>query len=207
MEFRNRRETDLERELRARRPQARDQFVEMLGRQFAAPKRRIGFRFAPRVGLVAAATVVLAASLGVAGAVGYAKSSVQSFSDSIYHIVQPPSSKSTSTLIKSSKRLKLSLLKKGGKGDSGPTGDSGSGGTPTGDTGSGGTPTGDPGNGNGGIPTGDPGGRHDPFKEEYDHHVDICHEGHMVLVPFHLYFYLLEHGKDYRPARDCRPRR
>ena len=204
MAFRDRHETDLERELRARRPQARDQFVEMLGRQFAAPKRRIGFRPAPRFALVAAATVVLAASLGVAGAVGYAKSSVTSFSNSIYHIVQPPSSKSTlvqvskrAKLSHRAKRLKLSLLKKGGS----PTGDSGSTGSPTGDPGNGNS------NGNGGIPTGDPGGRHDPFGEEYDHHVDICHEGHVVLVPFHLYFYLLEHGKDYRPARDCRPRR
>src|SRR5579862_3347582 len=108
MAFRNRRETDLERELRARRPHARDQFVEMLGRQFAAPKRRTGFRPEPRFALVAAATVVLAASLGVAGAVGYAKSSVTSFSDSIYHIVQPPSSKSSSTLLKLSKRAKSS---------------------------------------------------------------------------------------------------
>lgn len=190
MAFRNRRETDLERELRARRPQARDQFVEMLGRQFAAPKRRIGFGAVPRVGLVAAATVVLAASLGAAGAVGYATSSVHALSTSVFHIVRAPSSKATSISHKlsikktSGKHVKVRKVRKG----------------------TGGTPTGDPGNGSGGTPTGDPGQRHDPFGEEYDHHVDICHEGHMVLVPAHLYFYLLEHGKDYRPAADCRRR-
>ena len=93
MRFRNR-ETDLERELRAQRPQPREQFVHMLsGRPSPASKpARTGVpgRIAPRIVLVAVVTLVLAASLGVTGALGHAGSSLQSFGASLYHVVDSP---------------------------------------------------------------------------------------------------------------------
>lgn len=171
MGFRKRRETDLERDLRAQRPQPRDQFVQMLGRQFAATKPRTSFRAAPRIALVAAVTVVLAASLGVAGAVGYAKNSVQSFSTSVYHIVQTPSSKSTSNSQNSPNHQNGGKDGKDGSNNGGGDGD---------------------------------GHGHQPFHHEYDHDVDICHNGHMESVPSKQYFYELKHGKGFHRAEDCR---
>lgn len=89
-------ETKLERELRAQRPQARDEFVRMLSRQVAPLER--GPRFAlPKVALVAAVTVVLAVSLGVAGAFGAARGPVRTFSVSVAHLVAPPHSPSSAT--------------------------------------------------------------------------------------------------------------
>ena len=89
-------ETKLERELRAQRPQARDEFVRMLSRQVAPLER--GPRFAlPKVALVAAVTVVLAVSLGVAGAFGAARGPVRTFSVSVVHLVAPPHSPSSAT--------------------------------------------------------------------------------------------------------------
>lgn len=79
------RETDLERELRAQRPQPREQFVQMLsGQGVAPPKARR--RRAPAFALIAAVTVLLAASLGVAGALGNASHSLQTFYTSASHI-------------------------------------------------------------------------------------------------------------------------
>ena len=94
MRFRNR-ETDLERELRAQRPQPREQFVQMLSGREAphkptptpTPKLRPNRRPAPRIALVLVVSLVFAASLGVAGAVGYAKHSVTTFSTNVFHIV------------------------------------------------------------------------------------------------------------------------
>jgi hypothetical protein len=91
MGFRKRPETDLEHDLRAQRPQPREQFVHAVSQRFADPKPRTRPRVAPRLALVAAVTIVLAASLGVAGAVSYAKTSVTSFSSGVYHIVHSPS--------------------------------------------------------------------------------------------------------------------
>jgi hypothetical protein len=80
-----RRETDLERELRAQRPQPREQFVQMLSRQNVPPPKARRQR-APAFALVAAVTVVLATSLGVAGALGNASHSVKTFYTSASHI-------------------------------------------------------------------------------------------------------------------------
>lgn len=82
-------ETNLERELRAQRPQPRDEFVRMLGRQIA-PARRTRRSLLPKVALVAAVTAALAVSLGVSGALGAAGGSVHSFSISVAHLVSPP---------------------------------------------------------------------------------------------------------------------
>jgi hypothetical protein len=83
-----RRESDLERRLRAERPQPRDEFVRSLSKlvEPARPARRVAM---PKLALVGALTVVLAASLGVTGALGSAGGSVHSFSLSIAHLIAP----------------------------------------------------------------------------------------------------------------------
>ncbi len=88
-------ETDLERELRAQRPQPRDEFVQSLtvGIAPARPARRLSL---PKVALVGAVTLVLAVSLGTAGALGAAGGSVRSFSVSVVHLVSPPKGASNS---------------------------------------------------------------------------------------------------------------
>jgi len=84
MGFRKR-ETDLERELRAQRPLPREQFVQMLSRQNPAPPK-VRRQRVPAFALVALVTVVLAASLGVAGALGNASHSLKTFYTSASHI-------------------------------------------------------------------------------------------------------------------------
>ena len=90
-------ETKLERELRAQRPQPRDEFVRMLSRQVTPIESARRFAL-PKVALVAAVTVALAVSLGVAGALGAARSPLNAFSVSVVHLVSPPSSASSHTV-------------------------------------------------------------------------------------------------------------
>jgi hypothetical protein len=87
--WKKRRETDLERELRAQRPKPRAELLELLCRESAA--RRSLRSLVPRIALVGAVTVVLVASLGATGAVGYATKSVQALTNSVLHVVQSPS--------------------------------------------------------------------------------------------------------------------
>lgn len=170
MGFRKHRETDLERELRAQRPQPRDEFVRMLTGHSAAPKARrsLGSRPAlPRIVLVAAITVVLAASLGVAGALGHATSSFKSLGTSVYHIVQTPQPSHTNGGNDGKSN------DKGGKGNNGGSGN------------------GDPGDDR------DHDGRI-PFHHEYHHLLPICHDGQVQYVPVVLYLPLLfSHGRHY----------
>jgi hypothetical protein len=86
--WKKRRETDLERELRAQRPQPPAELVQLLCRESAA--RRSLRSVVPRIALLGAVTVVLVASLGATGAVGYATKSVQAFGNSVLHVVQSP---------------------------------------------------------------------------------------------------------------------
>ena len=104
----DRRETELERELRAQRPQPSAELMQRLSHESAARRLRSGF--VPRLALVGAVTVVLAASLGAAGAVGYATKSAQNLGNSLFHIVQPPPPKTTGA-------PSFSNSSKGGKGD------------------------------------------------------------------------------------------
>jgi hypothetical protein len=92
----NKNEPKLERELRAQRPQARDEFVRTLSRQVAPLERRPRSAL-PKVALVAAVTAVLAVSLGVAGAFGAARGPVHTFSISVVNLVSPPHSPSSNT--------------------------------------------------------------------------------------------------------------
>jgi hypothetical protein len=89
-----RRETGLERELRAQRPQPPAELVQRLCRESATARRSLR-SLLPRIALVAAVTVVLVASLGAAGAVGYATKSVQALGSSVLHVVQSPQSAKT----------------------------------------------------------------------------------------------------------------
>jgi hypothetical protein len=82
-------ETKLERQLRAERPQARDEFVHMLSRRIGPPERARR-HLLPKIALVAAVTAALAASLGAAGALGAAGGSVHAFSLGVVHLVSPP---------------------------------------------------------------------------------------------------------------------
>ena len=81
--------TMLERELRAQRPQPPSELVRMLSRQIG-PMERTRRLALPKLALVAAVTAALAASLGVAGALGSAGGSVHSFGVSVVHLVSPP---------------------------------------------------------------------------------------------------------------------
>ena len=81
-------ETQLERELRAQRPQPPSEFVRMLSRQIG-PMHRTRGRVVPKIAFVAAVTAALAASLGAAGALGSAGGSVHSLGISVVHLVSP----------------------------------------------------------------------------------------------------------------------
>jgi hypothetical protein len=88
MGFWNRfRESELERELRDGRPQPPDDLVHRLTR-LAEPVRRPRRNALPKLALVGAVTASLAASLGVAGALGYANGSVHSFGHGIVKLVE-----------------------------------------------------------------------------------------------------------------------
>ena len=85
-------ETELERELRAQRPQPPDEFVRSLGR-LIEPVRRPRRALAPKLALVAAVTALLSVSLGAAGALGYAGTSMSAFGHGFGQLIHvtPPS--------------------------------------------------------------------------------------------------------------------
>jgi hypothetical protein len=89
-------ERELGRRLRAERPKPSEEFVRRLSGQIE-PARRARRVSAPRVALVAAATAVLALSLGVAGAIGSATGSIHVFGTSVLHLVQPATTRATSS--------------------------------------------------------------------------------------------------------------
>jgi hypothetical protein len=85
-------ESELERRLRADRPQAPEDLVRRLSGAFGsdstpAPRRTL----MPRVAVVCAVTAAIALGLGVAGAIGSASGSVHAFGRGVIHLVQAPS--------------------------------------------------------------------------------------------------------------------
>jgi hypothetical protein len=84
--------TELERRLRAERPQAPDDLIRRLSGLFwsgsASGLRRT---LAPRIAVVCAVTAAIALGLGVAGAIGSATGSIHAFSRGVIHLVQAPS--------------------------------------------------------------------------------------------------------------------
>ena len=87
------RETELERQLRAQRPQPRAELVQRISRESATPRSHRSL--IPRIALVGAVILLLAASLGAAGALGNATKSVETFGHSVLHVAQSPFHSST----------------------------------------------------------------------------------------------------------------
>jgi len=84
-------QTDLERRLRAERPQAPDDLVRTLSGRFGGSGSPASRRpLIPRVALILAVSGALALSLGVAGAIGSATGSIHAFSRGVIHLVQAP---------------------------------------------------------------------------------------------------------------------
>ena len=170
-------DTELERRLRAERPQAPDELVDRLVGQIA-PVSRPRRAASPRLIPIAAATAAIALSLGVAGAIGSASGSIQAFSRGVFHIVQPPRAVQPP-----------------------PVGTSNV--STTGQT----TVTPDHTTGNQGPPIpGDPRSwaRRSfgpPFMHQYAGRIPICWMGHIIYVtPFQYLWYFIHGGL---PARDC----
>ena len=166
-------ETKLERELRARRPQPREEFVRMLSDQ-VTPQRRTRRLATPKVALIAAVTTALAASLGATGALGAAGGSVHSFSRSVVHIVSPPKADTTPARNGGATNSNASNNSNTNSADSN---------TASGDTDySNATPT-------------------NPFRQQYGHLIPICFQGHIIYVtPRELIYYFFRGA---RPARFC----
>ena len=82
------RETELERQLRAQRPQPRAELVQRISSDSATPRSHRSL--IPRIALVGAVILLLAASLGAAGALGSATKSVETFGHSVLQVAQSP---------------------------------------------------------------------------------------------------------------------
>lgn len=166
-------ETNLKRELRAQRPQPRDEFVRMLGRQIA-PARRTRSSLLPKVALVAAVTAALAVSLGVSGALGAAGGSVHSFSISVVHLVSPPNTPA-----------------RGGSTAGTPNTNSSASNNVVTTT----TPSSGDTDYSNATPT------HFPFESQYGHRIPICWQGHIIYVTLREAVWYIFHGAG--PARSC----
>src|SRR5581483_379878 len=221
MHFRKR-ESDLERELRAQRPQPRDEFVHSLSRLVEptrSMRRRAGV---PKFALVGAMTVLLAASLGVTGALGSASHSLHSFSWSIGHLIGPkthpghpisalngPTTSSSSSTTSSSSSSSPSSSSSSSTSSSDPTtSTSSSSNSATPDAG---TPPGNPGYQPGYNPNPGPTdsfGRtlgasgfplpnpilYPSFGHQYGFKIPICFHGHILLVSSFVIIWYLFHG-------------
>jgi hypothetical protein len=83
------REHELERRLRAERPEAPEEFVRMLSPLVDPPRHRTP-RAVQKLAVVAAVTALLAASLGFVGAFGEADASFHAFGRGLRHLVDAP---------------------------------------------------------------------------------------------------------------------
>jgi hypothetical protein len=166
----------LERALRAGRARPSDELVrELAARIPARPGLGLRLRFAPRFAVVGATTLALAVALGVAGALGYASSSFKSFGENVNHVVSSPTTFSGTF-------TGTTTTSKDGNDDG------------KGDWGWGGC-------GKRGDDKDEHGDDNKPYKWEYGGCVPICHDGHIIFVPFKLYYWLLQHGD--KPAWYC----
>jgi hypothetical protein len=158
--------SDLERVLRAERPQAPDEFVERLSaRVSGVALRRSRRTLIPRVALILGATLLLGLSLGVAGAIGSAQGSIQAFGRGVYHVVSPLPDHTTGTA-------------------AAPNTTSGSGQAQDGNS-----------QVASGLASGrirDP--ALPPFGFQYGIKVPICYQGHVLFVPISELLYYFFHG-------------
>lgn len=160
---------NLERRLRGERPQAREEFVRTLAGEapipVAAPRaRRSALR---RVVVIFALTATLAGALGVAGAIGYATKSVNTFGNNVERVF-------------SSQTQSHTYSGSDGKGDCKSQGDY-----------SGNNKSNNYGNNDKDCKGGDPGNPfHDPFHHVYGIVLPICDpHGNLTTAPIGLYFF------------------
>jgi hypothetical protein len=176
MGFWNKRETDLERELRARRPKPSDEFVRSLSR-LVEPTRRSRRVALPKVALVAAVTAMLAASLGVAGAFGYAADSFHAFGNGVSHLVRTPTPA-------------VHLVKPSGSTTAKPAPIVRSTGGSTSSRSTAGTPS-----------TSVTPAHHDPYQWQYGVTFPICWYGQLIYVPLNQLLWYEFHGA--KPWYEC----
>jgi uncharacterized membrane protein YgcG len=193
MSFWNRmRESKVEHELRARRPQPPDELVDHISRMVGASKARVSRgRTAPKIALIAAVTAVMAASLGVAGALGYAGSSVHSFGNNVVHLVVLNHDTSRD-------HGQPTSHNQGG----GQTGGSQTGGSQNGSS-HGGSGNGGQSSQGGGQSQGGQDWGKDPYKHQYGGRWPICWQGHRIQVTFPEFIWYALHGG--RPWYTCQP--
>jgi hypothetical protein len=94
--FGHRGRDDLGRRLRDERPQPDVELVQRVAAQIV-PSSRQHRSFVPRAAAVLAATSILVAALGVAGAIGSASNAVQSFGRGVFNVVKPARSTTLQT--------------------------------------------------------------------------------------------------------------
>ena len=82
-------DTELERRLRAERPQAPDELVRRLSAQIE-PEQHPRPSTMPDAAFVCGVTAAIVLSLGLAGAIGFATGSIHGFGRRVFHLIQPP---------------------------------------------------------------------------------------------------------------------
>lgn len=204
--FRHRRQTELERRLRAERPVPRDELVRMLA---GRPKPGGSRGLVPRLALVGALTAVMLAALAAVGGAAQARSAFDAFGGTIHDVVFVPWHGTGDG--RSQNRTPQGHQEDGGKGKDGGN-DHGNGGYGGGGGNSGGGNSGGGGNdhGNGGNDHGDdgdhgdddhPGDGYPPWQHQYHHKWPICHRGQTLYVSLPGFIFHLLHGD--HPGR-CR---
>jgi hypothetical protein len=213
-------ESEVEHTLRARRPQPTDDLVHSISRSVASSHRR-SRGAAPKLALVGAVTVVLAASLGVTGALGYCGGSVKSFGHGVtqlvsYHDDHHSSQggnggpKNTGHDNHGSKGDDHHGGNGGNNGNGGGNGNGNGGngngnGNGHGNGGNGGGNGNGNGNGNGGNGNGGGNGDHGggpPFDHQYGHgFIPVCYQGHLILIRPQDLLWFFYHGAG--PPWEC----
>jgi len=179
MGFRKR-ESDLEQRLRAERPRPSDEFVRSLSK-LVEPVRPARGAAMPKLALVGALTVVLAASLGVTGALGAAGGSFSSFGSSIVHLIAPANASPPHVAIVTPQTSSSS--------SSSSTSTSSS----TSSTPQNNPAPGEP-DGHGGTDYLNATPHYPPFNFQYGHQIPICWQGHLTYIyPYELFWYF-RHG-------------
>lgn len=178
------RETEVERTLRARAPRPSDELVRGISRMVATPRRRRGGL--PKLALVGAVTTLLAASLGVAGALGYARESVHTFAHNVSHFVEPKENDHHGSQPPAPVFVFGSKHEDGHGNDGHGNGKGGDGNGNGGNGNGGGQQGGDGKGGKGGDGQGHEGGGdgdHNPYGHQYGHRVPLCFRGYIIKVP------------------------
>jgi hypothetical protein len=166
-------ETELERRLRAERPQAPERLVSMLSQQ---PRRSGRPRLVPRLAVVGVVTAVMLAALGAFGAAGYASTAFLSFNSNIRDVVRPSSTSSSKPSVSSKQNGDDGKGQKAGETDEHQS------------------------NGGKGQDDDDPGNA-SPWQDQYHQTWPVCHKGRFTLyLPLPAYTAHLLHGDQPGPC-------